>query len=86
MAKLTAKKRNALPSSVFAGPERSYPIPDASHARNALARASQHAGPALKAKIRAKVHRKFPGIKMHDAHMKMDGGAVRQRMDRMPRR
>jgi len=64
MAKLTAAKRNKLPGSTFAGPDRSYPIPDASHARNALARASQHAGPALKSKIRAKVRAKFPGIKV----------------------
>lgn len=41
MAELTTKHRNALPASTFAGPDRSYPIPDASHARNALARASQ---------------------------------------------
>ena len=85
MAKLTAKKRNALPAKTFAGPDRSYPIPDASHARNALARASQHAGPALKAKIRAKVHAKFPGIKQHDEPMRMHGGAVAHRMDRAPR-
>jgi hypothetical protein len=86
MAKLTAKKRNALPSSTFAGPDRSYPINNMSHARNALARASQHASAGLKAKIRAKVHSKFPGIKMHDeSRMKMDGGAVRHRMDRAPR-
>lgn len=83
MAKLNAKRRNALPGKEFAGPDRSYPIPDASHARNALARASQHAGSALKAKIRAKVHRKFPGIKVAE---KMDGGAVKPRMDRAPRR
>lgn len=81
MAKLTAKRRNALPAKSFAGPDRSYPIPDASHARNALARASQHAGPDLKAKIRAKVHRKFPGIQM-----KMDGGAVKPRQDRASRK
>jgi hypothetical protein len=77
MAKLTAKRRNALSAKTFAGPDRSYPIPDASHARNALARASQHAGPGLKAKIRAKVHKKFPGIQM-----KMLGGPVRARLDR----
>lgn len=41
MAKLNAAKRNALPRSDFAGPDRSYPVPDASHARNAKARASQ---------------------------------------------
>lgn len=62
MAKLSSKERNSLPAKDFAGPDRSYPIPDASHGRNALARASQHAYPALKAKIAAKVHKKFPGI------------------------
>jgi hypothetical protein len=62
MAVLSSKQRNRLPASTFAGPDRSYPIPDPSHARNALARASQHASPALEAKIRAKVHRKFPSI------------------------
>lgn len=41
MAKLTAKSRKALPKSAFAGPNRSYPVPDASHAANAKARAAQ---------------------------------------------
>jgi hypothetical protein len=81
MAKLNAKRRNALPAKSFAGPDRSYPIEDASHARNALARASQHASPALKSKIRSKVHAKYPAIKM-----KMDGGSVRQRLDRSRRK
>ena len=85
MAKLTAAKRNALPAKDFAGPGRSYPINNMSHARNALARASGNAGPELKAHIRAKVHRKFPGIKQHDETMKMHGGAVRHRMDKAPR-
>ena len=62
MAKLTAKARNALPGKAFAGPDRSYPIQDASHARNALARVSQHGSPAVKAEVRAKVKRKYPGI------------------------
>jgi len=82
MAKLTAKARKAIPTKNFAGPDRSYPIEDASHARNALARASQHAGPALKAKIRAKVKAKYPGIKVG----KMDGGPITPRADRAPRR
>lgn len=81
MAKLNAKRRNALPGKDFAGPDRSFPINDRSHARNALARASQF-HPELKAKIRAKVHRKFPDIKVAQ---KMDGGAVRHRMDRTRR-
>lgn len=85
MAKLTAKKRNALPSSTFAGPDRSFPINDMSHARNALSRVSQFGSPELKARVRAKVHRKFPSIGQGAEH-KMDGGAVRHRMDRAPRR
>ena len=40
----------------------SYPIPDESHARNALARVSQHGSSAEKATVRAKVAAKFPGI------------------------
>lgn len=59
MAKLTTKQRNALPDSAFAGPNRSYPVNDASHAANAKARASQFAGPALKAKIDTKANRKL---------------------------
>lgn len=62
MAKLTTARRNALPDSEFAGPDRSYPIEDANHARNALARVSQHGTPTEKKEVRAAVHRKFPGI------------------------
>jgi hypothetical protein len=80
MAKLTAKARKKIPTSQFAGPDRSYPVEDKAHARNALARASQHASPSLQAKIKAKVHRKFP-----DIGQKMDGGKVCARADR-PRR
>jgi hypothetical protein len=62
MARLTSAERNALPDSAFAGPHRSYPIEDASHARNAMARASQHASPELEHHIAARVHGKYPGI------------------------
>lgn len=41
MAELSAKARKKLPASVFAGPDRSYPIPDKTHASNAKARATQ---------------------------------------------
>lgn len=42
MSKLTTKKRNAEPNKDFGLPEeRKYPMPDASHARNAKARAAQ---------------------------------------------
>ena len=58
MAKLTAKQRNKLPSAEFAGPGRSYPIPDASHARNAKARASQQAAKGnLSMKEKGKIDR-----------------------------
>ena len=63
MAKLTAAKRKVIPSKDFAGPDRSYPINDASHARNALARVSQHGTPALKSRVKSAVKRKYPGIK-----------------------
>jgi hypothetical protein len=61
MAKLTSKERKHLPAKDFAGPDRSFPIPDASHARNALARVANKPE-AEKEKVRAAVHRKFPGI------------------------
>jgi hypothetical protein len=62
MAKLTAKGRAQISSKNFALPGGRYPIEDASHARNALARVSQHGSSEEKAKVRAKVHAKYPGI------------------------
>ena len=41
MSRLTAAERDALPDSAFALPGRRYPIPDDTHARDALARASE---------------------------------------------
>lgn len=41
MARLSTKARKSLPKKDFAGPDKSYPIPDRSHAANAKARASQ---------------------------------------------
>ena len=60
MAKLSTRQCKAIPSKDFAGPDRSYPIENASHARNALARAS---GKPIAARIRRAVHAKYPGIK-----------------------
>lgn len=62
MAKLSTAARKKLPAKDFAGPGRSYPVNDASHARNALSRVSQFGSSAEKAKVRAKVHAKFPNI------------------------
>ena len=78
MAKLTTKARNKLSGSAFAGPDRSYPIEDASHARDALARAAQHASPELQAKIKAKVRRKYPSIAV-------EGSPSKPRADRASR-
>jgi hypothetical protein len=68
MAKLTTAQRKALPKSAFAVPSKapgpgSYPIPDKAHAANAKARASQFAGPAVKAKVNAKANAKLKGGK-----------------------
>ena len=63
MAMLTAKTRNAIPGKDFAGPDRSYPIEDKSHARNALARAS---GKPVEGRVKAAVKRKYPSIKLGD--------------------
>ena len=74
--KLSYKERQGLPKGDFAlpgkgdGPEGkqggSYPIPDESHARNALARVSQHGTSAEKAKVKAAVEKKFPNIKVSE--------------------
>ena len=62
MSKLTSKGRNSLPAGKFAGPDRSYPVNDKSHAANAKARATQavNAGrmsSSERAKIDAKADR-----------------------------
>lgn len=62
MAKLTASARNAIPGRDFALAGRRYPIEDPGHARNALARVSQHGSAEEKARVRAAVHRKYPSI------------------------
>lgn len=70
--RLTAAQRQAMPRSQFALPGKgkgpkgagagSYPIPDRSHAANALSRVSQHGSSAEKAAVRAKVRAKFPDM------------------------
>lgn len=51
MARLTASKRRSLPASTFAGPGRSYPVPDKNHARLAKAMATRFASPSVKAAV-----------------------------------
>jgi hypothetical protein len=65
--KLTMSARKKMPPKSFALPGKkpgsgSYPIPDASHARNALARVSGNGSSEEKKEVAAKVHSKFPGI------------------------
>ncbi len=59
MAKLNMPQRNALPDNEFAGPERSFPIPDQSHAVQALRERKFAPNPAA---IMAKVRKKFPQV------------------------
>jgi hypothetical protein len=70
VAKLTTKQRNVLPDSDFALPGRRYPLNNASHARNALARVAAYGTPHEKNVVRIKVHRKFPGIGVDNSFMK----------------
>ena len=59
-AVLTSKRRNKLATSTFAIPEeRKFPIQDASHARNALARAS---GTKYEARVRRAVCKRYPDM------------------------
>ena len=62
MAKLTAAARKKISGKNFALPGRKYPIEDASHARNALARVSEYGTPAEKATVRKKVAAKYPSM------------------------
>lgn len=72
MSKLNTAARKSLPSSDFAVKSKagtpqgkaksgSYPIPDESHAKNALARSS---GKPVAGQVRAAVKAKFPDIKI----------------------
>jgi len=67
MAELSSKGRKQLNKSQFAIPSKapgpgSYPIPDKSHAQNALARVEQHGSPSEKKQVKAAVARKFPTV------------------------
>lgn len=69
-AELTAEKRKKLSKGDFAIPgEEKYPIHDEAHARNALARVSQHGTPEEKKKVRAAVKRKHPGVVQEAARL-----------------
>ena len=78
---LSTRARDNLSASDFVFPdERSYPIQDESHARNALARVAQHGTPAQKAKVKAAVRRKYPNIKV-DEEVEMNEKDSRRTVD-----
>jgi hypothetical protein len=62
MAVLTAATRKKIPAKNFALAGGRYPINDPAHARNALARAAQHASPEEQTTIKRKVRAKYPSI------------------------
>lgn len=59
MARLTSKERKKLPAKDFAGPGRSFPMPDKAHARAALQDLPKAKNLTLEeaAKIRARAHK-----------------------------
>jgi hypothetical protein len=64
MADLDTEQRKSLPKRDFAVPEKapdsgSYPIEDAAHARDALARSS---GKSVETKVKKAVEKKYPGL------------------------
>lgn len=64
--KLSNRSRSNLPASKFAGPGRSYPVNDRSHAANAKARATQQVkagnlSPSAAAKIRSRANKVLRG-------------------------
>ena len=60
---ITTKGRKNIKESNFALSGRRYPIHDISHARNALARVSQHGTSEEKKKVRNAVYRKYPSLR-----------------------
>lgn len=76
MSKLSTGERDALPDSDFALPGRKYPIHDEVHAREALARGTQHASAAELATIKRKVKARYPSIKVNKAIRKAQQAAA----------
>ena len=66
MSELTIEQRKKLPKTEFAGPGKSYPVPDRTHAANAKARAKQSLNRGILSrsaydKIVAKANKKLEG-------------------------
>jgi hypothetical protein len=73
MPKLTTRGRRRMKAKQFALPGKRYPISDAAHARNALARVAQHGTLAEKATVRRKVKARFPSIQVSGLKRKKKG-------------
>lgn len=73
MGELTSRGRKRLKDSDFALPGRRYPIHDKAHARNALARVSQHGTAEEKRTVRKKVYARYPSLKMNSEIRKRAG-------------
>jgi hypothetical protein len=62
-SELSTKDRKKLRKKSFALPgKRKYPIPDKSHARNALARVAQNGTATEQKKVKAAVKKRFPSL------------------------
>jgi hypothetical protein len=73
MAKLSTEARKELPAGKFAGPDRSYPVPDRAHAANAKARVTQavkagRMSESTAAKIRTKANKVLRHSSDGDGH------------------
>jgi len=63
MARLTAKRRKALPRKAFVYPKtRSYPIHDRAHARAALSLSARKDTKGSYRTVRAAVAKRYPGM------------------------
>jgi hypothetical protein len=72
VSRLTSRGRKRMKAKQFALPGRRFPINDASHARNALARAA-NLPPAERQKVRRKVKARFPSIQVSGLKRKKKG-------------
>lgn len=82
MAKLSGKERDALPASAFVFPDtREFPIPDRSHAYDAL-RMAAHESPERAAQVREEVCEKYhigcSGAKVHQSGADADDNGTLQ--------
>jgi len=88
MTVLNVAKRHKMKRSDFALAGERFPINDATHQRMAISGATraEHAG-NISAGTAAKIKAKARARLAHRVErMKMDGGAVKHRMDRAPRK